>query len=195
MVTESNQAVEVAVKNWAKEMEKTKAVKTTEMDHKCSRCERLFDTKQGLAVHTRACKLKVNFIESVNSTFSELNNTLSELNASHHQTSPSEHPLNTSTLNLDTSHPLPPASINTPLVAYRAANREMKHSNQYLKGLEGRLLHLENIVKQQQLTINQLLQAKSPPPPNPSPVQDRTSTKRPSDPSSQSLAQHHHPNN
>ena len=96
VVTESNQAVEAAVKNWAKEMEKTKAAKTTEMDHKCSRCERLFDTKQGLAVHTRACKLKVNFIESVNSTFSELNNTLSELNASHHQTSPSEHPLNTS---------------------------------------------------------------------------------------------------
>ena len=162
-MVESNPAVEAAVQNWAKEMEKTKAAKTTESDqsnqsnHICSRCERSFDTKQGLATHTRACKLKVNSIESVNSTFSELNNTITELNASHLQTSPSEHPLDTSTLILDASHPLPPASI---------------HNNQYLKGLESRLPVLENIVKQQQLTIEQLLQAKSPPPPNPSPAQN-----------------------
>ena len=144
----AEQAVESAVNTWNKEMEKAKAAKEAQQHHMCEACKRTFETERGLGVHARACRLKVNYIQSINNTIN-----LPVSPSDHHHT--------------DASPNIPSVAINTPLVAYRAAKKERQYDNQYVRGLEDRVRFLENLATSQLEIINQLKSQHHQPPPPP----------------------------
>ena len=90
----------------------------------------------GLATHSRACKLKANFIKRKSKSFDVSANEFA---------------------NIPKDSPPPPNLLNTPLRAFRVQTPATENYEQiYIKSLEKRIDFLESMVTKQMTTINRL---------------------------------------